>query len=439
MMSRVSSPVVAVQSLDERTNGGDAVGSDVRGVVDGPPDVPERFVDRRREGVDHRGLPFSREHDAGTAVVAQVADHRLEDLGVDLVELHRSRELVDRADVHVESLGEHGGDRRDVAGADDHPVVRVHARDREHALDRVDAAQLLLLRVGRLEPPLGGPVAREPVGGGVGHQGIGVEADHDVRAIESRMDAVGRTERGAGADAGAVAVDRLVLVPGGLRVLRRELLSHAGHAGTAGGLGEDRHRTGAERVPSEGPGLLGHPRLELVRGRGLSVPQDVAASVRVVDAEHLALRHGVAGAHRRRVVGVALELHRPGVVAPYEDALAHAAPLEAGRVVDRLARDPLLRPRGVGHDVLLGNAAAGRGPEAREGEGGPHDLDELSSIVALQEVGVRRELAMHPGAEVLAVLEVVETAPVGAASPGRASAGVARGIAAPRVVGTVVA
>ena len=229
-----------------------------------------------------------------------------------------------------------------------------------------------------------------------------------------------------------VAVDRLVLVPGRLGERRLELLSHP-HARTAGGLGE--HEP-SRPVPTGRPGArMARRRTSRTRARSTAGRREGRCGCDAGRrAKHLALRDRVAGAQVVGMVGVALDLDRTGVVALDEHALADAAPLEAGGVVDRLAGDPLLPVVRRARCAVSGmrRHAASRDPaSAKEA---PMTLMNCRRSSPSRRSAFGRELAMHPGPEVLGLLQVVEAAPVAARrTPRPGLAGWHRVLSAPGV------
>ena len=383
------------------------------GVLNGLADVAERGIDRGRHRVNRGRLPLADDHHARAAVGLEITNHGVKDLGVPAFQRDGSREFVQPVHRDAERPGERGGDGADIAAANHQSIIGVHASDRQHAFDGVDATHLLMRGIRGVESTLRCPVASEAICGGMRGQRVGIEADHDVGLIEHRVDALGTAEGNLGSGTFLVAGDRLPFVPCRLRKGRLELCSHAIHARTSTGFGQHRE-TGAASLAKIDSKSLVRPRLERRSVRGLPVLMDLTTPLRVVCLQDSTLRDGVARAHVGRVRCIALELDRTTVDAFDQQTLCHAAPLARGREVNRTAGNSSGRTRGVGNDVRFGNPTAGCDAESSQRKRGPHHLHEVTAVLTFEKVGVRRKLTVHPSPEFVGVLKIVETAPVGA-------------------------
>ncbi len=234
---------------------------------------------------------------------------------------------------------------------------------------------------GLAPPPREG--ARRGEGAGARDERVGVERDDGVglREVVPRLD--GLPVREPGARPHGVAAGGLPLVPAGLRHRREDGAELSGERRRRDRLGQDPQAVARERRVDL------HARGELVRevrpGADLSEAGDRLGAVGVVERQDERLREGVRGPEARRVVGVALDLRRPALVALDEKARGVAAERRGGREEERPARDDLLGLLHVGDDSLARLLDAGR--EAREGERGGGELEEAAPADALVPLG----------------------------------------------------
>ncbi len=217
----------------------------------------------------------------------------------------------------------------------------------------------------------------------VGAEQVGVEV-HDHRgAVEVGDGAARHPEGGALPLALAVARGRLVLAPARLRVGDAQAPAQIGHGGRRGGLAQ--HIQPSPTGPPQRREVRPRERQEVVPGGGRPggravrrapaalPPRHPLAAVGVVQLEHARLREHVGRAQAGRVLGVALHLDGPAVVAGHQQRRGHAGQLEQGGEALRLPRHELGRVVGERQDLLLRPAAAG---QAGQGDRGAHDLQE---------------------------------------------------------------
>jgi hypothetical protein len=219
-------------------------------------------------------------------------------------------------------------------------------------------------------------------GAAVAHERVGVERDHDAGLAEvvERLEHLAEGELGAGARVvageGVVAVD---LDAGQRRLERGE---RARRGGRAVRLGQDGQALAARGLGLVGEGAHGGERV--VPGAVLPLLRRPGRAVRVVHVEHVGLDEGVGAAQALGVLGVALDLGGPALVALDEHADRGAVPRQGGGEEERHARDHLLGLLRVGQDALVG-AAAGR--DAGERQRGAHVLEEVTPRNAVGRLG----------------------------------------------------
>src|SRR5690606_17610330 len=154
-------------------------------------------------------------------------------------------------------------------------------------------------------------------------------------------------------------------------------------------------------------------RHEVVPAALLAALAHGGRAVGVVEREDLGLRRGAGGAAAGRVVGVALELGGPALVALGQHAFGEAAVGHGRRVEERLAGRDLGRGPDVGDDLLLGQRRPGAGREAGQREAGPEQLEEVAAVeAALQRRGLARELLLEELLELLGLGELAQGPPV---------------------------
>ncbi len=252
-----------------------------------------------------------------------------------------------------------------------------------------------------------GPLVADPAGAAAGEEVV-VEREDDVGLVEvvDRVDVLAEGELGAGL--GGVAVGRLVAVPLRLGEGGEELLDLAPEARRADGLGQDPQPgplLGAEPVHLGGQGCE-----EVVPGADLPLVEDDLRPVGVIQLQRGRLHEDVGRAEARRVFGVPLDLGRPPLVAFHQDAGPEAADGHRRGEELRLAGHDVLGRLDPGDDLLGGPDGAPGDP--RQGERGPHDLEErparfrvgqlarlvgeLAVEVRLERFGPRRFLQAPP-------------------------------------------
>ncbi len=149
-------------------------------------------------------------------------------------------------------------------------------------------------------------------------------------------------------------------------------------------------------------------------GGGCPAPEHGTDSVRVVQVEHRGLSLGVGGPLAVGVLGVALDLGGPALVALDQHGGGPARPRHGRGVVVGHARQHFLGWFCIGQDVVFGtSAAAETGQADRRG----HQVEEPPPIdPAVEELAHRPgKLPLHPVAELRGVGQLVEAAPVGLA------------------------
>ena len=387
--------------------------------------VAEAIVEHRDERMHRRGLVRPGDDERTPAMVGEVLRRRVEHLEVLRREArgrrggrHRRDRLLERgvADLDARSLGEHRRDRREIRASHRHAIVGIRAHEAQAGLERVEARDLLLLRVGVLDAPTPREVAGPLEARGLVAEEVRAERDDDLRLIEPVLRSKRAAEGHRQARPLGVVVDRLPLAPDRLGESRHEALLRVAHRRPGERFRE--HREAFAAAAGKAAETLGRERLELreaIRADGLALPHREARTGRVVELEHRRLRERVAGALIERMVGVALDLERAAIEALDEQAARDAAQLHRGRVVDRDAGRAVRRTRRVGNDRRLGHAAARRKAHTREGEGRAHHPQELPAVVALEAIGAFGELALHVLTELGRVRAVFEAAPVGPA------------------------
>ena len=146
----------------------------------------------------------------------------------------------------------------------------------------------------------------------------------------------------------------------------------------------------ADRIADDAQEVGPRPNFAEVRDR--------ARPIGIVEVENRRLREHIGGAAAARVIGVALDLGRPPLVALDEQPGADAAEGHRRRVVKRPARHDLLGLPDVWDDLLGGLARAGGHPG--EPERGAHELEKGSPLNRIGDrFDLRRELvvAAAPG------------------------------------------
>ena len=379
----------------------------------------------RREVLDHAGaeaavegrgerVDLGRLRRAGHEHGAAVRRPYVLDDGVD-ERLGRAAEHAPGAGREPQALGDGGGRERDRAGLDRQPVVGHAARHGHRRLDDVHPRH----RAALVDAAAGRVLAVVPDRVGVlAAQEVGVERDDDLGVGEPSERPGRLAERGLGPERlGVVEVgaQRDPLGAGGGDVAVAERVD----GGRGRGLGQDHDAPAALAEPAG----LGHERAPVGAGRGgVAARGDGPAAVGVVELEHRRLGEDVGVALGDRVLGVALDLGRPALVALHQDRVPDAAQRHRGGVVVRDARDHLFGLAGVRQDRLDGPAAAGH---AGERGARAHDLEERPAAGA----GVGRRHG---------VLELAgrrRAGPPGAAPPGGRLAGHGLGVFVGRDVG----
>src|SRR5262249_38597409 len=134
-------------------------------------------------------------------------------------------------------------------------------------------------------------------------------------------------------------------------------------------------------------------------------------AIRVVEAEHGALRGDVGGAQAGGVSRIALDLGRAALVALDDDADAEAAERHRGGEEERLPEHDALRLLHVRDDALLGLPRAGA--HAGERQRRAHELQEVAASGAglADARGLARELVLEELDELVAFGELLEAAP----------------------------
>ena len=162
-----------------------------------------------------------------------------------------------------------------------------------------------------------------------------------------------------------------------------------------------------------------HGAEEVGPGANLAVVSDCLAAVGIVELENRGLGEGVASAEGGGVLGVALQLGGPSLVAFGQESAGH--PVQSGSSSEEqgAAGDDLFRLPDVRHDVLGG--LAGAGAEAGEGQRSAHELEEVAAafdavFVVAPADGLLREFARQELLEFGGGGEIVEAAPIVAAA-----------------------
>ena len=387
--------------------------------------VAEAIVEHRDERMHRRGLIRPGDDERTAAMVGEILRRRVEHLEVLRREArgrrggrHRRDRLLERgvADLDARPLGEHRRDRREIRASHRHAIVGIGAHEAQAGLERVEARDLLLLRVGVLDASTLREVTGPLEARGLVAKEVRAERDDHLRLIEPVLRSKRPAEGHRQARPFGVVVDRLPLAPERLGVPRHEPLLGVAHRRPGERFRE--HREAFAAAACESAEALGRERLELreaVGAGGLALSHREARTRRVVELEHRRLRERVAGALIERMVGVALDLERASVEALDEQAACDPTQLHRGRVVDRDAGRAVRRTRRVGNDRRFGQSAAGRQAHARQREGSAHHPQELAAVVALEAIGAFGKLALHVLTELGRVRAVLETAPVGPA------------------------
>ena len=298
-----------------------------------------------------------------------------------------------------------GGHRGDVIGPHRHPLVGLRADGGEIGFERIQPGGRVLGRAVAATGGEAGDVAHTVRLAGA--EEVGVKHHHHVGPGQAEFTPPRAAEGQGQAAHKAVVVQRLVLVPHRLREPAGEPLLHEHDARRHRRLAQ--HPQAAPVTEFLGPGPS--PCDEGRPGGRFATAGHATRAVRVVEVQHRRLREVVGRAEGARVRGVALDLDRPALIALHEHASAHAADLQHAGVLHRHAGDPLGRAEGRGDDLLGGPPAAAGQAHAREGEGRPHDAEELTSIGAVEHLrGAGGELAVHPLAELDRLGELVEAA-----------------------------
>ena len=300
------------------------------------------------------------------------------------------------------------GEAFDLGATQRQAVVGGGAGGAGRALDHVQP-----VHVRRLAAHLAarGELAHEAQARRVRGDEVGLEAQDDVGLVEAvlRLDRLAEGEDRARAR--VVAAGRLPAHPLRLREAgegARHLRGESGRGDAAGEEAQARAPSGlllVERLPQGGP--------EVAPGPVLPHVEDGLRPVRVVEAQHVGLAEDVRRAQARRVVGVALDLGRPPLVALHEDPARVAIVARGGGEEEGPAQDELLRLPHVRQDLLRGLLRAGGEPG--EGERGAHERHELAATLrVLEHRGLLRELPVQELEERGRVGELVEAFPVAA-------------------------
>ncbi len=250
-----------------------------------------------------------------------------------------------------------------------------------------------------------------------GHE-VGLEAQDDVGALEPVLGLDRLAEGQLRARADVVAVGGLPAHPPGLGELGAECLQLRGEGGRGRAPGQE---------PHAGPALLlvedlAQGLAEGAPGAVLPLIEHGLRAIGIVEAEDVRLAEHVGRPEALRVVGVALDLRRPPLVALHEDAARVAVVGDRGGEVERAARHELLRLPDVGEDLLRGLLRAGG--QTGQRQRGPHEGEELpAALRVLEGGGLLRELPVEELQEAGAVRELLEALPVAAATrpPGTAT------------------
>ena len=206
------------------------------GVHDRHPVGAERGVDRRRQQVDDGRLPVAGDDDAAALVRLQVAHH-----GGDqrLVRLHADRRPHRQAEPARDAERELG----DLGRAQRLAVIRHGAGVGGRGLDHVQAVHRSAAGV---DVPLAGEVLHVAHHARPAAEEVGVERQDAVGPVEAVLDVERAPEGGARRRLRVVAVDRLVAVPGRLRVLGQQLV-HQPHGGRRADVAGEDAQPGALR------------------------------------------------------------------------------------------------------------------------------------------------------------------------------------------------
>ena len=368
-----------------------------RGVGHGGADRAERLVHRVGDRVDRRRLRLAGDHEGPGSRPLQVLHDR------------RDPRVVDGAlhgDAHARR--DRPGEALDLGAAQGQAVVGGGAGRRGRALDDVEPVHLRLRRV---HLAAGGELAHEAQAGRVRGDEVGLEAEHDVGLVEAvlRLDRLAEGEHGPRPR--VVAPGRLPAHPLRLREGGEDALHLAGE-------GRRGHAPGQEAQARAPLRLLLLERLaqrrpELAPGPVLADVEHGLRAIGVVQAQDVGLAEGVRPAEARRVLGVALDLGGPALVALHQDPARVAVVAGGGREEERPPRHELLGLPHVGQDLL--DRLLRAGGEPGEGERRPHQGHELAAALrVLEHRGLLRELPVQELEEGGRVGELVEALPVAA-------------------------
>jgi hypothetical protein len=243
---------------------------------------------------------------------------------------------------------------------------------------------------------------------GAGGDEVALDRHHDLGLGDPVQDVHGAPEREERARARGVTARGVPLVPLGLRERGQEAADLRGQRGRGDGLGEDADpRAAAPRLRDED---RAHGRDEGVPGPDLSAIGERLRAVRVVEVQDLGLGEEVGRAEARRVLGVALDLGGPALVALHEHTFGVTLVEHGGGEEEGPARDQLLGLAHVRNDRLVGlpRAAGQSGQRDRR----THHAQELAPALRVVEFrGPLGELAVQARQELRRVPEVVEALP----------------------------
>ncbi len=289
-------------------------------------------------------------------------------------------------------------------------MIRLRAGRGRHGLGHIQPVHA----VGRfVDAAARGELARVAQVARAGRQKIRVQRDHNVgvREIVIRVGGLAEGLRRAGAR--HVRSRGIPLVPLGQRIDLLDRAQLRSHGRRGHGLREDAYARAVLRLLQRQrfPQFAG----ESAPGADLAVESQCLRAIRIVELQHRSLREGVAGAQRRRMLGVALHLGRPAHVTFRKQTVGHAVHRHRGCEEQRAPRNQVFRLANIRHDVLGRLPGAGR--HARQCQRRAHHLEEIAAtfigvFIVAPAYSLAREFPLQQILKFRRGSQVVQAAPV---------------------------